>query len=346
MTILEHAPLKAYNTFGIDVSAAYFCRVRDKSTLLQLIKHNTHQYKDILILGGGSNLLLCANFDGLVIKNEIIGIEIIKEDKDHVWVRSLSGTSWQELVSYCVERNYGGIENLSLIPGTVGAAPMQNIGAYGVELRDVFLSLEAIDMETGEILIFDKDTCDFGYRQSIFKKEARGKYFIYSVTLKLSKHPTLQTSYGDIQKTLEENNITIANATLKDVANAVITIRKHKLPDPKEIGNAGSFYKNPELNKDAAEALIKQYPDMPYYLLPSGAIKIPAAWLIEQCGWKGKRVGNTGNHEQQALVIVNYKDATGDEILKHAMAVQQSVLKKFGILLEPEVNIIGLSASV
>ncbi len=344
MKILEHTSLKPYNTFGIDVFAAHFCRARDKEALIYLIKNTLEYYKNILILGGGSNVLLCSDFEGLVIKNEIIGIDIIKEDDEHVWIRSMSGTNWHELVNYCVNRNYGGIENLALIPGTVGAAPMQNIGAYGTELKDVFLALEAIDMKTGEILIFDRDACAFEYRQSVFKKELKNKYFIYSVTLKLSKHPIPNTTYGDIQKILQENNIAAKAASIRDVADAVIKIRKSKLPDPKEIGNAGSFFKNPEVTKEVADKLIAQYPTIPHYILPNGTVKIPAAWLIEQCGWKGKRIGNTGNHEKQALVIVNYKDASGNEILEHAIHVQQSVYNKFNIQLEMEVNIISPSA--
>jgi UDP-N-acetylmuramate dehydrogenase len=338
MSILENHSLKRYNTFGVDVSARYFCRVKTREDFIYLVQHRFRQTGNILLLGEGSNILLCRDFDGLVVKNEINGIEMIKEDSDHVWVTSLSGTIWQDLVSYCVGRNYGGIENLSLIPGTVGAAPIQNIGAYGVELKDTFVSLEAIDLQTGDVLVFTKDACGFGYRQSVFKGAEKGKYFIYAVTLKLSKHPALNTLYGDIQKVLERKT-GHATATIRDVSDAVIEIRKSKLPDPQLIGNAGSFFKNPEIEISGAERLKEKYPAMPFY--PShDRIKIPAAWLIEQCGWKGKRIGNTGNHERQALVIVNYGNATGEEILQHAKNVQRSVNERFGILLEPEVNFI------
>lgn len=338
MTILENLSLKPYNTFGIDCTARYFCRVKTKEEIVHIIQHELQHYPTFLIIGGGSNILLCKDYDGLVIKNEMVGIEILKEDSEHIWVKSFSGTSWHELVEYCVNQNYGGLENLSLIPGTVGAAPMQNIGAYGAELKDTFLSLEAIDLKTGETLVFDKDTCEFGYRESIFKKEEKGNYFIYSVEFKLSKHPVVNVSYGDIQKILEQKNVT--KPSIKEVSDAVIEIRKSKLPDPKELGNAGSFFKNPEVEKSLADTIKQTFPSMPSYDVPGGKVKIPAAWLIEQCGWKGKQVGHTGNHAKQALVIVNYGGATGNEIWQHALAVQKSVKEKFTILLEPEVNVI------
>ena len=338
MTILEYHSLQPYNTFGIDVSAHYFCTIKTKDEIEQVIKEELKNYSKFLFIGGGSNILFCSDFEGLVIENKIEGIEIIKEDNDFVWIKSLSGTNWHDLVLYCVERNYGGIENLSLIPGTVGAAPMQNIGAYGAELKDVFIELEAIDVKTAETKIFTKNDCNFGYRNSVFKNEEKGKYFIYSVTLKLSKHPKVNVSYGDIQKILDAKNI--ADPTIENVSDVVIAIRESKLPNPKEIGNAGSFFKNPEIESALAEKIKMNYPEMPKYDLPNGNVKIPAAWLIEQCGWKGKHVGNTGNHDKQALVIVNYGNASGNEIRQHALTVQQSVLNKFGIALEAEVNMI------
>ncbi len=339
MAILEYISLKPYNTFGIDATAHFFCRVRSKEDFLQIIQDELPHYNKYLIIGGGSNILLCDNFDGLIIKNEIVGIEIIKEDAEYIWIKSFSGTNWHDLVLYCVNKNYGGIENLSLIPGTVGAAPMQNIGAYGVELKDTFVELEAIEIKTGETYIFKKDACEFGYRESIFKKKEKENYFIYSATLKLSKNPVINISYGDIQKTLEEKNI--QHPTIKEVSNAVIEIRESKLPNPKELGNAGSFFKNPETENSIVEKIQLEFPSMPKYDLPNGKVKIPAGWLIEQCGWKGKHIGNTGNHAKQALVIVNYENATGNEIWQHALNVQKSVQEKFGILLEPEVNIIS-----
>lgn len=338
MSILEYLSLKPHNTFGIDVCAHYFCRIKSKEDVTHLIKEEFQYYDKYFFIGGGSNILLCNDYDGLVIKNEIVGIEISKEDTQHIWLKSYSGTGWHDLVMYCVNKNYGGIENLSLIPGTVGAAPMQNIGAYGVELKDTFVELEAIDLKTAQTTIITKEDCQFGYRESIFKKKDKGNYFIYSVTLKLSKQPVVNTMYGDIQKILEDKQI--LNPTIKDVSDAVIAIRQSKLPDPKVLGNAGSFFKNPEVEKSVAEKIQLEFSSIPKYDLPNGNVKIPAAWLIEQCGWKGKQIGHTGNHAKQALVIVNYGNASGIEIWQHALNVQKSVKEKFGVVLEPEVNVI------
>ncbi len=338
MAILEYLSLKPYNTFGINVCAHYFCRVESIGEIIHIIEDQLQYYDKFIIIGGGSNILLCSDYDGLVIKNDIEGIEIIKEDADFVWIKSLSGTNWHQLVLYCVENNFGGIENLSLIPGTVGAAPMQNIGAYGAEIKDVFVELEAINLETAESKIFTKEACAFGYRESVFKKTEKGNYFIYSVTFKLSKNPIVNIAYGDIQKILSEKHIT--TPTIKDVSNAVIEIRESKLPNPKELGNAGSFFKNPEVENEIVAKIKLDFPEMPFYNLPNGKIKIPAAWLIEQCGFKGKVVGNTGNHAKQALVIVNYGNAIGNEIWQHAQHVQQIVKDKFGIDLDAEVNVV------
>lgn len=338
MQIQKNISLAAYNTFGINVTAQSFCVVKSLEDIQYLISNILPAYQKYLIIGGGSNVLFCNNFDGLIIKNELSGIECIKEDAQHVWIKSYAGTVWHQLVQYCVQHNYGGIENLSLIPGTVGAAPMQNIGAYGEEIKNVFYELTAIHLTTGNQVQFYNNDCHFGYRESIFKKEEKGKYFIYSVTLKLTKQPKINTTYGDIQKILAQKNIT--HPSINDVSEAVIDIRKSKLPDPLILGNAGSFFKNPEISITQASKLIKEYPNMPQYKLPNGNIKIPAGWLIEQAGWKGKRIGNTGNHAQQALVIVNYGNATGNEIWEHAQQVQQSVFEKFDILIDPEVNII------
>jgi len=338
MEILDNVSLKYFNTFGIDVIAQKFCSIKTKENILELIQKQFIHFRKHLFIGGGSNILLCNNVEGLVIKNEINGIDIINEDEHFIWIKSLSGTNWHAFVLFCVENNFGGIENLSLIPGTVGAAPMQNIGAYGVELKDTFIELEAIHLKTAETKIFTKEDCRFGYRESIFKKEEKGNYFIYSVTFKLSKQPKVNIAYGDIQKILDGKSIT--SPTIKDVSDAVIEIRQSKLPNPKEIGNAGSFFKNPEVDIEIAEKIKQDFPEMPKYDLPNGKVKIPAGWLIEQCGWKGKQVGNTGSHEKQALVIVNYGNATGSEIWQHALAVQQSVKDKFGITLDAEVNII------
>ncbi|MFN8295697.1 MAG: UDP-N-acetylmuramate dehydrogenase [Chitinophagales bacterium] len=339
MAIIEYISLQPFNTFGIKATARYFCCIKTKEEVIHVVQNELQYYTKYLFIGGGSNILFCNDFNGLVIKNEIEGIEIIKEDDEFIWLKSFSGTNWHELVLYCVNNNYGGIENLSLIPGTVGAAPMQNIGAYGVELKDNFVELEAIDLRTGATKIFTNKECKFGYRESVFKKKEKDNYFIYSVTLKLFKHPVLNISYGDIQKVLTEKSI--SHPTIKDVSNAVIKIRESKLPNPKELGNAGSFFKNPEVVVEVAKRIEQNFPAMPKYNLPNGNIKIPAAWLIEQCGWKGKQIGQTGNHTKQALVMVNYGNASGKEIWQHALSVQQSVLEKFDILLEPEVNVVN-----
>jgi UDP-N-acetylmuramate dehydrogenase len=293
-----------------------------------------------MFLGGGSNVLFTQDYEGLVIRNDIKGKEIISETDEHVFLKSYSGENWHELVMYCVQRNWGGIENLSLIPGTVGAAPMQNIGAYGVELEKVFVELEAFNLETFEIEVFDKNACAFAYRESVFKRNLKGLYFIYSVTLRLDKQPVIHAEYGDIKTVLTEKGIDWANASIKDISDAVIQIRQSKLPDPKEIGNSGSFFKNPVIESSHFGQLRSQYPDIKGFEQYNG-IKVPAAWLIEQCGWKGKKVGHTGSHARQALVLVNYGGATGREVWQLAQDIIQSVDAKFGIRLEPEVNIIG-----
>ena len=292
-----------------------------------------------MFLGGGSNVLLCNDYPGLLIRNAIKGLQIVHEDDDHVLLRVYSGESWHETVMYCVERNWGGIENLSLIPGTVGAAPMQNIGAYGVELEQVFDQLEALNLNTLELETFNKTQCAFGYRESVFKRQLKGQYFIYSVTFKLSKKPIIHADYGDIQAILNKKGLSAETAGIKDVSDAVIHIRQSKLPDPKVLGNSGSFFKNPQITKEHFEALKLQFPDIKGYPQNDG-MKVPAGWLIEQCGWKGKRVGNTGSHAKQALVLVNYGGATGSEIYQLAQDIIQSVADKFSIQLEPEVNIV------
>lgn len=299
------------------------------------------EHDEFLILGGGSNVLLSKDYPGLIIRNNIKGKEIIAENEDEVLLKVYSGEIWHDLVMYCVDRNWGGIENLSLIPGTVGAAPMQNIGAYGVELEQVFNSLEAFDLHSFELKAFNKHACAFGYRESVFKKQFKGRYFIYSVTLKLSKKPVINASYGDILALLESRGLNADTAGIKDVSQAVIQIRQSKLPDPKELGNSGSFFKNPIITPEKFISLKSAFPDIKAYDQPdTGMLKVPAAWLIEHCGWKGKRVGNTGSHARQALVLVNYGGAKGQEIWQLAMDIIESVRLKFGIVLEPEVNII------
>ncbi len=292
-----------------------------------------------MFLGGGSNVLLCNDYNGLLIRNAIKGKQIVREDDEHVFLKVYSGENWHDTVMYCVERNWGGIENLSLIPGTVGAAPMQNIGAYGVELEQVFDQLEAFNLQSFELETFNKAQCAFGYRESVFKRQFKGQYFIYSVTFKLSKKPSIHVDYGDIQAVLNEKGLSPETTSIKDVSAAVIQIRQSKLPDPKVLGNSGSFFKNPQISKEHFEALKLQFPDIKGYPQNDG-IKVPAGWLIEQCGWKGKRVGNTGSHAKQALVLVNYGGATGAEIFQVAQDIIKSVSDKFSIHLEPEVNIV------
>lgn len=311
--------------------------MKSLNELKQVLLDNPHE--EHLFIGGGSNILLCKDYEGLVIRNAIKGIHVELEDDQHVYLKAYSGEVWHDLVVYCVSNNWGGIENLSLIPGTVGAAPMQNIGAYGVELEKCFVELEALDLETLETRVFNKEQCAFGYRESIFKRHLKGKYFIYSVTLRLDKQPKVNVEYGDIKQTLADKGIRLEQAGIKDVSDAVIAIRSSKLPDPKVLGNSGSFFKNPVISNEHFNRLQSEYPEIKGFPQDNG-IKVPAAWLIEQCGWKGKRVGETGSHARQALVLVNYGQATGEEIYRLAMEIIKSVEDKFGVRLEPEVNLI------
>ena len=338
MEVKENYSLKAYNTFGLDVMAGWFVEVKTEAELLAVLNQPEFKDKPLLVLGGGSNVLLTKNFDGRVLKISTKGIEKIKEDDRHVWIKVAAGEVWHEVVLYCIAHNYAGIENLSLIPGLMGAAPMQNIGAYGVELKQVFDHLEAIEIASGNKRTFSNSDCAFGYRESVFKKALKGKYIISAVTLKLSKIPDFNVSYGAINETLEEMGI--SELSIKAISDAVIAIRSSKLPDPKDLGNSGSFFKNPEIPKTQFEHLIITNPNMPHYPLADGNIKIPAGWLIEQCGWKGKRVGNTGSHAKQALVLVNYGNATGQEVKQLAFDIKASVKEQFGIDIIPEVNII------
>lgn len=330
--------LKTYNTFGISVSASQFVEINALEQLEVLHKNEAFNNKPFLILGGGSNILFTKNYDGLVLKNNLKGISIEKEDDNNIYVKAAAGELWHDFVLYCVDRNWGGIENLSLIPGTVGAAPMQNIGAYGEEIKETFYSLEAFNMNNGKLETFTNKQCQFGYRESIFKHELKGQYFIISVTLKLNKKPIVNTGYGDIQNLLDSKHIKVPS--IKDVSNAVIDIRRSKLPDPKEIGNAGSFFKNPVINLEQYESLKLTYPDIKSFPAQEGKVKIPAAWLIEKAGWKGKRFGNIGVHEKQALVLVNYGGGKGKDIIELASKIIESVKTKFNITLTPEVNIL------
>ncbi|HPI06933.1 MAG TPA: UDP-N-acetylmuramate dehydrogenase [Saprospiraceae bacterium] len=334
--IQQNISLLPYNTFGIDAKAAFFTEVFSVPELQEVLKSGI---RPVLVLGGGSNMLLTKDVDGLVVKNSIGGIQVLEGEGNTVHVRAGAGIVWHDLVCWAVEHHFGGIENLSLIPGTVGASPVQNIGAYGVELKDVFVDLEAVDLNTGSVKIFNREACRFGYRDSVFKHEEKGKYCITSVTFALTRNEHfLNYSYGDIRKTLETNGI--AEPAIGDISRAIIQIRSSKLPDPAKIGNCGSFFKNPETARFVLDKIQETHPQVVSYDLPDGRVKIPAGWLIEQCGWKGKRVGNTGCYEKQALVLVNHGGATGEEVKKLAYEIIDSVEKTFGIRLEPEVNII------
>jgi len=338
MKLLQDISIKEYNTFGLDVKAKYFSSIKDVSEVISLLKDELLRPNKFMILGGGSNVLFAQNFDGLILHNELKGIQVVKENESYVWVKAASGEIWHDLVLYVIEKGWGGVENLSLIPGSVGAGPMQNIGAYGVELKDTFFELEAIDLSTFELLTFSKSDCKFGYRESVFKNELRDKYFIISVTFQLSKNPKLNTSYGAIS--VELVNMGVDHPTVKDVSNAVINIRRSKLPDPKILGNSGSFFKNPEITNSEFDLLKNKFPDVVGYPLSNEKTKLAAGWLIEQCGWKGKIIGNTGSHKDQALVLVNYGGATGNEIYQLALDIKKSVLDKFDVIIETEVNII------
>lgn len=336
MNIQQQHSLLPYNTFGIDAKAENFVEFTSIRELQAALKQHI---RPVLVLGGGSNLLLTRDVPGLVLKNAIPGVQVVRSFKNKVWVEAGGGVVWHEFVLWAVQHGYGGVENMSLIPGTVGASPVQNIGAYGVELKDVFVRLKAVHLDTGSVYTFNHQQCHFGYRDSIFKREAKGQYAIVSVVFSLSKDKhRLNISYGDIRKTLETNGVQIPG--IADVSRAVVQIRSSKLPDPGVIGNCGSFFKNPETERSVLERILADHPQAPHYDLPDGRVKIPAGWLIEQCGWKGKRVGNTGSYEKQALVLVNYGGATGAEVKKLSEDIIASVEARFGIRLEAEVNLI------
>lgn len=337
----KNISLKPYNTFGFDVKAREFISV----TSLHELKQVVAKIDDFFILSGGSNMLLTKNIDKLVIHINTKGKEILRQaqddtkNKNNVFVKIQAGENWHEFVLWCIEQNFGGVENMSLIPGNVGTSPIQNIGAYGIELKDIMHELEALEIATGNLIIFKNAECEFGYRNSIFKNHAKGKYIITSVTFKLTKNKhQINSSYGAIQSELAKHNT--ENPTIKDISNAVIAIRQSKLPDPKEIGNSGSFFKNPVIIKHQFRQLQHAFPDVPYYIVSETEVKVPAGWLVEQCGFKGKRFGDAGVHEKQALVLVNYGNATGLELKELSENIQKAVKDKFGIYLEAEVNII------
>ena len=337
MEILQNFSLKNYNTFGIEAKAKEFVAVHSVAELKTVLEE--HKTEKKFILGGGSNMLLTQDVDALVIHIDLKGKKIIKEDDDYVWVESQAGENWHKFVLWNIEQNYGGLENMSLIPGNVGTTPVQNIGAYGAEIKDTFVSCQAMNIDTQEMKSFTNAECKFGYRESIFKHEVKDQYIITSVVFKLTKrNHKINTSYGDILGELAKNNI--SNPGLKEVSNAVITIRQSKLPDPKELGNSGSFFKNPIVLKSDFEKIHQKFPEMKFYEVSATEVKVPAGWLIEHAGLKGKRFGDAGIHKNQALVLVNYGTATGQEILNVSKTVQQTVFDTFGIQIEAEVNII------
>jgi UDP-N-acetylmuramate dehydrogenase len=337
MEILNDFSLKNYNTFGIEAKAEQFVAAQSVPDLKTILEQNKSKKK--FILGGGSNMLLTKDIEALVIHIDLKGKKIIKEDDDFVWIESQAGENWHQFVLWAIDQNFGGLENMSLIPGNVGTTPVQNIGAYGTEMKDTFVSCEAINIENQDIKSFTKEECNFGYRESIFKNEVKDQYIITSVIFKLTKqNHKINTSYGDIAGELTKHNIT--NPTLKDVSDAVIAIRKSKLPDPAELGNSGSFFKNPILLKTDFNKIHQKFPEMRFFDISETEVKVPAGWLIEQSGLKGKRFGDAGIHKNQALVLVNYGNATGQEILDVSKKVQETVFNTFGIHIEAEVNII------
>lgn len=329
--------IQEFTTFGVPVEADVFCRFASTEELQTILGEKKYHNSQKLILGGGSNMLFTKNFDGIVLKNEIKGIEIVSESEEELFIKVGAGENWHQFVLYCVDHNWGGVENLSLIPGNVGASPMQNIGAYGVEIKDVFHSLEAIEIETLETKEFDNSACKFGYRESIFKNTHKGKYIITSVTYKLRKKPVFNTSYGAIESQLKQMGV--SELSVKSISDAVIAIRSSKLPDPKVIGNAGSFFKNPVVSSEKFESLSLDFPKIANYPQQDGSVKIAAGWLIDQLGWKGKKMDNYGVHKNQALVLVNYGGGKGSDIFNLSSQIIESVMNTFGIQLEREVNI-------
>lgn len=338
MQIFKNHPLKNYNTFGIQSYAKYFAAFSSIDELKQISKLNEYKNEEKLFLGGGSNVLFTKDFDGLVLKNEINGIETIHEEERYVYVKAGAGVNWHKFVLHCIHKNFAGVENLSLIPGNVGASPMQNIGAYGVEIKDVFYSLEAYNYKENRIVNFTLNDCEFGYRESVFKKRYKNQFVILDVTFRLNKIPRYNISYGAIKEELEKMHV--EKLSIKTISDAVINIRTSKLPDPNLIGNAGSFFKNPEINKHQLDQLLLIEPSIPSYKTKGDKFKIPAGWLIEQCGWKGYRNGDAGCYDKQALVLVNYGEAKGNEILELSEAIKKSVHNEFRLILETEVNIV------
>lgn len=337
MTIINNASLKPFNTFGIDAKAQSYCNISSIENLSTILKEQ--HTKPLFILGGGSNMLLTKDIEALVLHINLKGIEVISETKNTVIVKAMAGENWHDFVLWCILHNYGGIENLSLIPGNIGTAPIQNIGAYGVELKDVFISCETINIKDQSLKTFSKSDCNFGYRESIFKQDLKGKYIITSVNIELTKaNHQLHTGYGVIKNELDATGI--KNPTIQDISNAIIAIRQSKLPDPKEIGNSGSFFKNSMISAEEFIKLEENFPDVPSYKISDKLVKVPAGWLIEKAGFKGKRFKDYGVHNKQALVLVNYDNASGKEIFELAQLIQKTIKRLFNISIEMEVNII------
>lgn len=337
MIVQEHISLKKYNTFGIEAKARFFCEIKSVLELGNALQ--LKGYPDFFILGGGSNMLITGDLDRLVLYINIKGIKTVCENEDRIRIQVNAGENWHQMVRWTLERDYGGLENLSLIPGNTGSAPIQNIGAYGVELKDRFISCEVMEIASRELITFPKEACRFGYRDSYFKNEGKGRFIITSVQLELSKkNHRKQLDYGAIASQLRNRGIT--DPSIRDISDTVIAIRQSKLPDPKELGNSGSFFKNPIIDQKEFDTFIRTYPDAPFYKMTAQEYKIPAGWLIEQCGFKGKRFGDAGIHEHQALVLVNYGKATGQQLIDLAHLISDTVYKKFRIAIVPEVNII------
>lgn len=337
MELTQNHSLKSLNTFGIDVKAKQLYTVSTQKDLKRILKK---LYADeLFVLGGGSNILLTEDLDSTVLHIDLKGISVVNESQDKVIIKAMAGENWHQFVQHCIAKDYGGLENLSLIPGNVGTAPMQNIGAYGVELQDYFVECEAINRQTLESRTFSKEECKFGYRDSVFKNEFKDQFVIISVTFQLSKKlHQLHTSYGSIKEELAK--MEIENPTIKDISQAVINIRTEKLPNPNEIGNSGSFFKNPIVSKNEFEELIKKFPEAKYYKISADQYKIPAGWLIDHAGFKGYRVGDAGVHKRQALVLVNYRNATGKQILNLAQKIKSTIKEIYGIDLEMEINVV------
>jgi UDP-N-acetylmuramate dehydrogenase len=344
MQVQQNYPLKKYNTFDVEAHARYFSAFTSKEELEELLRSFAKRHLPTMILGGGSNILFTKNYDGIVLKNAISGIHTVHEDEDHIYVKAGAGANWHQFVMHCIKNNFAGAENLSLIPGNIGASPMQNIGAYGVEVKDVFYSLEAFHLMDKRVVNFTLNDCEFGYRESVFKKNYQDQFAILNVTFRLNKKPQYNISYGAIKEELEK--LQTKELSIQAISQAVINIRSSKLPDPNVIGNAGSFFKNPEISNSKFEILNSKFKNAVGYKLDSGNVKLAAAWLIEQCGpesgtsWKGFRRGDAGCHEKQALVLVNYGNALGNQIYNLSREIKKSVKEKFEIQLESEVNII------